>query len=34
MGESEDLKQYVEGGDGISVIRGSTNCRSWNNIQY
>ena len=34
MGESEDLRQYVEGGDGISVIRGSTNCRSWNNIQY
>ncbi len=34
MGESEDLKQYVEGGDGISVIRGSTNCRTWNNIQY
>ena len=34
MGESEDLKQYVEGGDGISVIRGSTNCRSWNNIEY
>jgi len=34
MSESEDLKQYVEGGDGISVIRGSTNCRSWNNIQY
>ncbi len=34
MGESEDLKQYVEGGDGISVIRGSTNCRSWNNIRY
>ncbi len=34
MGESEDLKQYVEGGDGISVIRCSTNCRSWNNIRY
>lgn len=34
MGESEDLKRYVEGGDGISVIRGSSNCRSWNNIQY
>ena len=34
MGESEDLKQCVEGGDGISVIRGSTNCRSWNNIRY
>ena len=34
MGESVDLKRYVEGGDGISVIRGSSNCRSWNNIQY
>ena len=34
MSESEDLRQYVEGGDGISVIRGSTNCRSWNNIRY
>src|SRR5436305_12863142 len=30
----EDLKQYVEGGDGIFTIRGSGNCRSWNNIQY
>jgi uncharacterized RmlC-like cupin family protein len=29
-----DLKASVEGGDGISVIRGSKNCRSWNNIQY
>ncbi len=34
MGESEDLKQYVEGRDGISVIRGSANCRSWNYIRY
>ncbi len=34
MGESEDLKLYVEGKDGISVIRSSTNCRVWNNIQY
>jgi uncharacterized RmlC-like cupin family protein len=24
----------VEGGDGIHVIRGSGNCRQWNNIQY
>jgi uncharacterized RmlC-like cupin family protein len=31
---NEDLKHYVEGGDGIFVIRGSGNCRSWNNIQY
>ena len=29
-----DLTATVEGGDGISVIRGSKNCRSWNNIQY
>ncbi len=34
MDESEDLKRFVEGGDGISVIRGSTNCRDWNNIRY
>jgi uncharacterized RmlC-like cupin family protein len=30
----EDLKRYVEGGAGIFTIRGSGNCRSWNNIQY
>jgi uncharacterized RmlC-like cupin family protein len=29
-----DLTRYVERGDGISVIRGGDNCRSWNNIQY
>ena len=29
-----DLKQAVEGHDGISVIRGSGVCRGWNNIQY
>ncbi len=29
-----DLGQFVEGGDGIRVIRGGDNCRSWNNIQY
>ena len=29
-----DLSQFVEGGEGISVIRGGGNCRSWNNIQY
>jgi uncharacterized RmlC-like cupin family protein len=29
-----DLSQCVEGGDGIRVIRGGGNCRSWNNIQY
>ena len=31
---SVDLKQVVEGDDGISVIRGSGVCRGWNNIQY
>jgi uncharacterized RmlC-like cupin family protein len=35
MPEAEiDLKQFVEGGDGISVIRGSEACRGWNNIRY
>jgi uncharacterized RmlC-like cupin family protein len=29
-----DLKACVEGGDGISVVRASKNCRGWNNIQY
>jgi uncharacterized RmlC-like cupin family protein len=29
-----DINQCVEGGNGIFVIRGSGNCRSWNNIQY
>ena len=32
--EQVDLKQFVEGGDGISVIRGSGNVRGWNNIRY
>ena len=31
---TENLTQYVEGGDGVFVIRGAGNCRSWNNIQY
>jgi uncharacterized RmlC-like cupin family protein len=30
----DDLRLGVEGGDGISVIRGGGNCRSWNNIRY
>ena len=30
----EELKQCVEGGDGIFVIRGGENCRGWNGIQY
>ena len=29
-----DLTKYIEGGDGIFVIRGSGNCRTWNGIQY
>jgi uncharacterized RmlC-like cupin family protein len=29
-----DLKQFVEGGDGISVIRAADTCRSWNGIRY
>lgn len=29
-----DLKKYVDGGDGVFTIRGSGNCRSWNNIHY
>jgi len=31
---TEDLTQYVEGGDGISVIRGSDTFRGWNGIRY
>lgn len=31
---NEDLSRSVEKGEGISVIRGSGTCRSWNNIQY
>src|SRR6266436_1380533 len=35
MRETEaDLKEYVEAGAGIHVIRGSENCRGWNNIRY
>jgi uncharacterized RmlC-like cupin family protein len=30
----DDLKRFVEGGEGISVIRGSGNCRGWNGIRY
>ena len=30
----EDLKRFVEGGDGILVIRGSKDCRRWNGIHY
>ncbi|HXS82097.1 MAG TPA: cupin domain-containing protein [Methylomirabilota bacterium] len=31
---TSDLRQFVEGSDGILVIRGSGNVRSWNGIQY
>jgi len=29
-----DLKQFVEGGDGISTIRGGGSVRGWNGIRY
>ena len=31
---SEDLKKYVEGGDGVFVIRAPETCRDWNGIRY
>ena len=31
---TEELRAPVEGGDGISVIRGGGNERGWNNIRY
>jgi uncharacterized RmlC-like cupin family protein len=31
---TDDLKRFVEGSDGISVIRKSATCRGWNGIQY
>jgi uncharacterized RmlC-like cupin family protein len=30
----QELKQAVEGGNGISIMRGGGNCRHWNGIQY
>ena len=33
-GESDELRQHVEGADGIFVIRASPVARSWNGIQY
>ena len=30
----DDLKQYVDGGEGILTVRGSKLHRIWNNIQY
>src|ERR1700748_2702566 len=29
-----DLRQFVDGGQGIFTIRGSGNCRNWNGIRY
>jgi uncharacterized RmlC-like cupin family protein len=34
MSETDDLRSAVEGGDGISVIRGSETTRGWNGIRY
>ena len=35
MSDAEiDLNEFVEGRDGISVIRGSGEVRGWNGIQY
>jgi len=31
---TQDLKRFVEGNAGISVIRKSVTCRDWNGIQY
>ena len=30
----DDLKKYVEGGDGVLVIRSPETCRDWNGIKY
>ncbi len=30
----EELKGFVEGDDGIWVVRGGEACRGWNNIRY
>jgi uncharacterized RmlC-like cupin family protein len=34
LDEREALRNSVESGDGIHVIRGSNNCRGWNGIEY
>lgn len=34
MIDREDVAVAAEGHDGISVVRGSGTCRSWNNIRY
>jgi uncharacterized RmlC-like cupin family protein len=33
-GEAIDLRQFVEGRDGIFCIRSPETCRSWNGIKY
>src|SRR6476469_1574644 len=30
----DELRQAVEAGDGIFVVRGGGTCRGWNNIRY
>jgi len=34
MADQADLQSNVEGTNGIFVIRGGENCRSWNGIRY
>lgn len=34
MGEHDDLRAAVEGGEGIAVVRGGGVTRGWNNIRY
>ena len=31
---TQDLKRFVEGNNGISVIRQAATCRDWNGIRY
>jgi uncharacterized RmlC-like cupin family protein len=30
----EDLKQGIEGGNGIHILRSGKNCRQWNGLHY
>jgi uncharacterized RmlC-like cupin family protein len=32
--DDADLSRFVEGGEGILVVRGGDACRGWNNIRY
>jgi uncharacterized RmlC-like cupin family protein len=34
MADHDDLRRLVEGGDGISVLRGGGEPRGWNGIRY